>query len=252
MSLSLSRGIDTLCLINDLSAVLPSDVARHLSIPRATVYRILQTLVEKGLVYQHEGDRRFRMTMKVNSLSSGFGFEDYLAEISRPLLNELTEHFIWPTAFVTIEGNDLIIRENTDYRSPLAIEQFDIGFRMSVLDSASGQCILAFMEPAEREEVLIRLKSKVANEQSMCKYLQSIEQVRLRGYAIHHRQRKYHRQRKASDITAIAVPIVCKNHSVTAMTLRYARTAVSQDLAIKEFLPLLYEKSKQLVHQADS
>ena len=245
MSLSLSRGIDTLRLINHLHAVLPGDVTKHLNIPRATVYRILGTLVEKGLLYRQDGDGRYRMTTKVSGLSSGFSPEDRLAEISRPLLKELTEHFTWPVTLATIEGSDLIIRENTDYSSPLAVEQFNVGFKMSVLESASGQCILAFMVPEQREKVLAQLKSETNRKQVLAKRPLNIKKIRAQGFAINYRSRKI------SDMTAIAVPVICNDYFVAAMTVRYARAAIPEALAIKQFIPLLYEKSKQLAHQID-
>ena len=151
---SLSRGLDILNLLNIRDSATPAELAQELNIPRATVYRLLETMADKNFIYRHSSDNRFRMTDKVRTLSDGFTEEDHMANIARDSLNEITEELVWPVSLATISGIDLIVRENTDRLSPLAVEQFTIGSRMPILSSASGICILAFMEPKARNIVL--------------------------------------------------------------------------------------------------
>ena len=75
---SLSRGLDVLTLLNRRDSISASEFASELKIPRATVYRILETLTEKGMVYQHKADQRFRITGKVRTLSDGFTDEAHI------------------------------------------------------------------------------------------------------------------------------------------------------------------------------
>ena len=78
---SLSRGLEILTLLNRRDSASAGEFARELGIPRATVYRILETLCEKDLIHQHESDQRFRITSKVRTLSDGFTDEDHNADI---------------------------------------------------------------------------------------------------------------------------------------------------------------------------
>jgi IclR family mhp operon transcriptional activator len=83
---SLSRGLDIIYFLNQHHSASPTELATELKVPRATVHRILQTLKEKGYVYQHGSDRKFRLTYRVLSLSQGFSDEDYMANLGMDVM----------------------------------------------------------------------------------------------------------------------------------------------------------------------
>lgn len=233
---SLSRGLDVLILLNRRDSLSASELARELKIPRATVYRILETLTEKGLIDQHNVDQRYRITQKVRVLSDGFTDEDHIAHLSRPFLKRVTRKLSWPVAIVTVSGVDLVIRDNTDDLSPLAIENFSSGYRMPILHTASGICILAYMSSARRNVILDtlaemgRTHDKIVHQRELLK--RKFSEIRHRGFSVHHRHRQH------SDLTAISVPIMPENDEVRgAVTIRYARTAMNLTTAAQTFVP---------------
>jgi len=235
---SLSRGLDVLVLLNRRDSVSASEFASELKIPRATVYRILETLSDKGLVYQHKTDHRFRITRKVRVLSDGFTDEDHIAHISRPFLKKVTKKLDWPVALATISGVDLIIRENTDRMSPLAIENFSSGYRMPILHTASGICILAYTNTSRQKVILDTLAEMNRKRDQIVHQRMALDrkfrEVRSRGFSIHHRRRRY------SDLTAISVPILPVEDEVRgAVTIRYARTAMKISVALQKFVPVI-------------
>lgn len=244
---SLSRGLDILKLLNIRDSVTPAEIAQELNIPRATVYRLLETMADKNFIYRHSSDNRFRMTDKVRTLSDGFTEEDHMANIARDSLNEITEELVWPVSLATISGIDLIVRENTDKLSPLAVEQFTIGSRMPILSSASGICILAFMEPKARYIILDTIATANRpqdhhghNLNNLNKLNELFNSTRQLGYSVHHRQRNI------SDMTAIAVPIHAQSRVRGALTLRYARSALPMQDALVKFVPTLIKVAEGL------
>jgi len=245
---SLSRGLDILILLNRRDSVSASEFASELSIPRATVYRILETLSDKGLVYQHQSDQRFRITPKVRTLSDGFTDQDHIGHISRPFLRRVTKKLSWPVALATISGVDLIIRENTDKLSPLAIENFSSGYRMSILHTASGICILAFMN-ANRQNVILSTLAEMDQKTELIAVQRrtldrKFREIRQRGFSIHHRHRQH------SDLTAISVPILLNGDEVRgAVTIRYARTAMKLEVALQTFMPVLTEAADGIANR---
>jgi IclR family mhp operon transcriptional activator len=237
---SLSRGLDILTLLNRRDSISASEFASELEIPRATVYRILETLAEKGMVYQHESDQRFRITRKVRTLSDGFTDEDHIAHISRPFMRRVTKKLKWPVALATISGVDLIIRENTDKYSPLALESFSSGYRMPILHTASGACILAHTGEARRNVILDTLTNMNREHDTVVHQRDNLdrklEEIKRRGFSVHHRHREH------SDLTAISVPILlADDHARGALTIRYARTAMKLPEAVQQFLPIITE-----------
>lgn len=233
---SLGRGLDILTLLNTRDSASASEIAQELNAPRATVYRILDTLTEKGFIYQHTSDGRFRITLKVRRLSDGFTNEDHMANISRPFLSRVTRKYSWPVTLATISGIDLIVRENTDQESPLATEQFTIGYRMPILRTASGLCILAYMTSNRRNVILKTIGEADPKYREIVGQRRTLEkklnEIKSQGYSVNHRPRR------VSDLTAISAPILTGPNAVRgAVTIRYARTVMKLPEAVHKFLP---------------
>jgi IclR family transcriptional regulator, mhp operon transcriptional activator len=231
---SLSNGLEVLTYLNRLDSATASELASQLSIPRATVYRILSTLCDKGFVYQHPDDQRFHMTPKVRVLSDGYTDQDQLSAISRPYLLNLTKILRWPVALACIEGVELVLRDNTDKASPLAIEHFSSGYRVPLLGSASGPCILANLGIERQLDILMVLNKigrlREQSSEDIPHIIHGLKVVRKQGYSIHRRQRNksYVGYMRISDLTSISVPIIEEQtkEAIGAITIRYATDAL--------------------------
>jgi len=250
---SLSNGLEILIYLNRRDTASAGELSTELSIPRATVYRILSTLVEKGFVYQHPDDQLFHMTPKVRVLSDGYTDEDRLASISRPYLLNLTKILRWPVALACIEGVELVLRDNTDKASPLAIEHFSSGYRVPLLGSASGPCILANLPILRQRDILTVLnKTGRLHDQSdndITHIIHGLKKIKKQGYSIHSRQRakNYVGYIRISDLTSISVPIAGQtNDAVGAITIRYATDALTREKALDDFMPLMEKTASDI------
>ena len=88
--------------------------------PRATVYRLLQTLFEEGYIGRGTADDRFHLRLKVRGLSEGFEDEQWITAIAGPALLELTRRTAWPCDVSTLDGLKLVIHETTYTSSSLS------------------------------------------------------------------------------------------------------------------------------------
>lgn len=247
---SLSRGLDIIAIFNKRDSASASEISKELNMPRSTVYRILETLVEKEFIYQHSSDRRFRLTQKVRSLSDGYTDEDHMANISRKFLEKFTQKHDWPTTLATISGIDIVVRENTDQQSPFAAEQFTIGYRMPILETASGLCILSYMPKKRRDLILDTLAKTNDDFKKIVKNTVALENKFLKitnqGYAVNNRTRRF------DDQTAISVPIITEKDSVRgALTVRYSKSAIALDQAVEKFVPSLIKASQGIASRID-
>ena len=235
---SLSRALDILTIFNKRDSASASEIASELKIPRSSVYRILETLIDKDFIYQHKSDRRFRLSQKIRTLSDGYTEEDHMANISRSFLEGFTKKHNWPATLATLSGLSIVVRENTDLQSPLAVEEFTIGYRMAILDTASGYCILAHMA-ADRRRILLEMLAKtvpgeMTKASSSSGFKKEMENIRRAGFAVRDRTRRY------DDQTAISVPIMISEDDVKgALTVRYSKSAYPLEKAIGMFLPSL-------------
>lgn len=245
MSRSLTRGLEVLALLNTRESASVADLGQRLKIPRASLYRVLEALVEAGYIYQHRSDHRYRLTLQVLTLSEGFSDGQHLASIARPFLALVTQKLKWPVSFGTLSGLDLVVRENTDDESPLATDKFKIGYRMPLLTTATGLCILAHFDAPSRDAVLSALaerESKSAlNGRERAALDLRLRDVRRCGYAM------YDRRRQRTEATSIAVPVVGADGGVHgAITLRFAKAAVRQAVAVSTFVPVLAEAAARI------
>ena len=253
---SLSNGLEILIFLNKRNSASASELSQKLGIPRATVYRILNTLKEKGFVYKHPDNHRYYMTPKVKALSDGYRDGDQLAILSRPYLLNITETLRWPVALACISGVELILRDNTDKISPLAIEHFSNGYPVPILGCASGPCILAHLSLAKQRDILNVLHDtghlQEQTNESVEEIIGSLKTIRKQGYSMHSRQRNksYVGYTRISDLTSLSVPIIKKNkQSIGAITIRYATPAVTKEKALQDFLPVMVKTASSIIER---
>ncbi len=251
MPRSLSRGLEILAFLNKAESASILEVSKALAIPRATLYRILETLVSDGYLEQHRSDHRFRLTPRVRELSEGFSDAQLLASIARPFLSLVTQKLSWPVSLGALHGLDVVIRENTDDLSPLATDRFNVGYRMPLLTTATGLCILAHIDLASRNAMLAALAERDAKAALGTRARATLEKklasVRGQGFA------SYDRLRQRTVATSIAVPIVDAGDNVrAAVTLRYAKDAVPAATAVREFVPVLQQAAERIATRIPS
>jgi IclR family mhp operon transcriptional activator len=151
---SFARGLSVLSALNRHGSATALSLARETGIPRATVYRLLQTLLDEGYVGRGTADDHFHLRLKVQSLSEGFDDEQWIVTIAAPALVDLTRRISWPCDISTLDGLKMVIHDTTHRIAPLSIDRNMIGKEMPVLGSASGLAYISFAPREERETLL--------------------------------------------------------------------------------------------------
>ncbi|HSN72718.1 MAG TPA: helix-turn-helix domain-containing protein [Steroidobacteraceae bacterium] len=241
---ALARGLKVLTVLNSGDGSTVSEIALATRLPRTTVYRVLETLAEEGYVTRDESDERYRLTILVRGLSDGFDDEAWVTQIAKPYIFELGREIVWPVSIATISGTSMLVRQTTDHASPLAVERYAPGYRLPVLESAAGLAFLAFCPASQRETLLDVLARSEQQEQAPVGDRQTLErqldEVRTQGFAV------YHRPRRVSDRTSLAVPILAEDRVLALLVVRYARTAIPLPQAVQRFVPRMREMAVQI------
>ncbi|MBV8576332.1 MAG: helix-turn-helix domain-containing protein [Acetobacteraceae bacterium] len=154
---SFARGLAVLEALNRHGSATALTLARESGIPRATVYRLLQTLLDDGYVGRGTADDRFHLHLKVRRLSEGFADEQWISAIAGPVIEELTRRLSWPCDVSTLAGLKMVIHETTHRIAPLSIDRNMVGQELPILGSASGLAYIAFAPKGERETLLALL-----------------------------------------------------------------------------------------------
>jgi len=241
---ALVRGLDALTTLNLRNGSTVSEIAHQIRLPRTTTYRILETLTHAGYVYRDPTDDRYRLTIRVHCLADGFDDDAWVTQIARPCVDDLGRELMWPVAFASLSGTQMLVRETTDHRSPLAIERFSPGVRLPLLVTAAGRAHLAFCPAAQREsllEILRRSGSEVDRlAQNRGELDKILEETRQRGYAsaVH--------AKRVSDEISMAVPILVEDQVLAAVVVRFAEKAVPFRTAVERFIPRLRDAAQKI------
>jgi IclR family transcriptional regulator, mhp operon transcriptional activator len=241
---ALLRGLEVLHVLNRHNVATVSEVASAIDLPRTTTYRILETLCTAGYAYRAASDDRYRLTILVRGLSDGFDDEAWVTQIARPYLYELCRELVWPVAIATLSGSSMLVRQTTDHKSPLAVEKRGPGFRVSILNSASGLAYLAFCPKEQRDNLLdVLAQSKKTEDQpakNRNKVYESLVETRKNGFSV------WKRSRRVADETSFSVPVMAEERLLAVLTLRFASTAISEADAIDKFVPKLRAVAKNI------
>jgi IclR family mhp operon transcriptional activator len=115
------RGLEALQELNRHNGATVTDIAKAVKLPRTTAYRVLETLCVAGFAVRDPSDDRYRLTIRVRSLSDGFDDEAWVRDIAKPLITKLGKEVVWPLAISTLHGTSMLVRETTDKDSPLEL-----------------------------------------------------------------------------------------------------------------------------------
>jgi IclR family transcriptional regulator, mhp operon transcriptional activator len=234
---ALVRGLDALTMLNLRNGATVSEAAQQIRLPRTTTYRILETLTHAGYVYRDPADDRYRLTIMVHRLADGFDDDAWVTQIARPCIDELGKDVLWPVAVASLSGTQMLVRETTDHRSPLAVERISAGMRLPLLVTAVGRAHLAFCPAQQREFLLEILRRSTSDSDKLAQNRAELDRIlddtRARGYAsaVH--------TRRVSDEITMAVPVVLEDRVLAAVVVRFAEKAVPFKIAVERFVPKL-------------
>jgi IclR family transcriptional regulator, mhp operon transcriptional activator len=235
---ALIRGLEALTVLNLRDGATVSEVAQEIHLPRTTVYRILETLCNAGFVFRDASDDRYRLTVMVRALSSGFDDEAWVTRIAKPLIEELGREIVWPVSIATLLGTTMVVRETTDHSTPLAIERYSAGYRAPLLASATGRAYLSFCPAPQRDTLIDILARSGKEEDRLARPPRSdlpriLAEIRAQGYAA------VSRTRRLIEEVGISVPILLQERVLACLAVRFAASAVAQRTGIERFVPKL-------------
>jgi DNA-binding IclR family transcriptional regulator len=132
-------------------------VARETGIPRSSLYRVLDVLVEQGFVSHLRDQHRYGLGVASFELGSAYTRQQPLRWIARGSLERLVASTREHAHFATLHGRDVLylIEERAPARAPLVTE---VGIRLPAHLTASGLAILAAM-PARQVAAIFPSRS---------------------------------------------------------------------------------------------
>lgn len=153
--------------------------------PKATLFRILQTLVKLGYVDQDHVGSRYALTLRMYDLGRGSGHED-LRQAALPIMQSLHDQFDETVNLGVLEGLEILYIHYIETTHALRW-QVRPGVRDPFHCTALGRAIVAHMSPERQEKLLQRIAVDPRTTPSP-KSREDVERIlaetRERGWAI--------------------------------------------------------------------
>ncbi|MFD2782072.1 helix-turn-helix domain-containing protein [Novosphingobium pokkalii] len=163
---ALERGLDVLLQVQARRAASLHEMHVALGLPKATLLRMLQTLGQKGLIWQRLADGAYLPHVDARARSQALTLE-HVAEVASPWLKALSTRVSWPSVLAMprldhmeiVETNSPLFRLDSATLGP-------VGVKLSYIHTATGRAYLAACREDERDAIIARLRPRHPQEGS--------------------------------------------------------------------------------------
>jgi IclR family mhp operon transcriptional activator len=235
---AIRRGLDVLQAINRFGSLRLIDISSATGLPYPTVFRVVETLVDAGMVELEPGRRRYRPTALVQTLSRGYRDELALVTLARPHIVALCRDVGWPITICSRVGNSMMVRDSTHKLTTLTFNDYAAGYTLPLLECSVGKAYLAHCSDEERSIIVSsiqRLDSPPDRRAQLMLGHDSvlIEETRAAGFATH-----AYNQYTANPgrTSSLAVPVYMRGKLVGALGLVFFSTSMSMSSAIAAYV----------------
>lgn len=152
--MAMARGLDVLrAFAADDEWLGNQDLAQRTGLPRPTVTRATNTLVEAGFLEPDLSSQKFRLGPAVLLLAGRVTRFAAIRQVIRPVMQALAQETGASIGAVHVERGELVYFEYCRANAPVALS-LTVGSRSALLNAAAGSAVLAEAAPAERERIL--------------------------------------------------------------------------------------------------
>ncbi|OWZ84936.1 IclR family transcriptional regulator [Natranaerobius trueperi] len=211
---SVSRSLDLLSLFLEHKQELGvSQISKKLGVYKSTTHRLLDTLKEKGFVYQNPITQKYWLGVKNFSLGMLYQNKLVLTELSYPYLKELSEQW-HETIHLAIldesEKPEVVVLEKVKTNHLLTFSP-PIGSTTPAHCSGVGKVLLAYSSPDTtnnlfKSNIQRFTDTTITKKDDLKTELEKIKEV---GYAID-------REELEKGLSCFAVPVFSRDNEVVA------------------------------------
>ena len=207
-----------------------ADLARKVSLPKATVYRILSTLEGRGYL-DRSADGTYRLAKKLFDLQRTVPLEQTLHRVAQPVMERLVESCKETVNLGILDAGEVVVINTVE--SPQAVRMSSkIGNRRYLHSTAIGKVLLAGM-PDKEVQRLLRLKGtpKLTDQTlaSKAAVTEEVARVRQEGWALDNQENEIEGRCIGAPITGPAGQVIAAlsiSGPVFRMDLERARALV--------------------------
>jgi DNA-binding IclR family transcriptional regulator len=204
--------------------------------PKATLYRLLQTLTNQNMLEYDEDHQTYSLGMRLVRLAHGAWTQSSLAPIARPHLDRLSADVSHTIHLAQLDNAQVLYVDKRNAAQP--IEMFSAAGKVGpAYCTGVGKAMLAFLSPEDQRRAIALQSFHPFTPQTRADaqaLLADLEEIRTRGYA-------FDREEHEPGIICIAQPILARSGRVLgALSITGSTRDISLE-ALERLAPKLSE-----------
>lgn len=239
-------NLRTLMLLEHLGGgaetISPAELGRRIGLPKQTVHRLCNTLVEEGFLVRAESDGGLRPGRRAREMASAILHASSAHIARRQVLLGLAEEIGETINFVVPEDQGMSYKDRVETNWAIRI-QLPVGSHVPFHCTASGKTFLSTLPGPQRRRLVhaIRLEGLTPNTITDPRaLLDDLERIARRGYALDDEE-------MIEGMVAAAVPVRDpQGRYVASLACHGPVQRISISRAAEELAPKLAEASKTL------
>lgn len=239
---ALARGLQVLQVLQTSRGMSLAALHGRTGVPKASLLRILKTLMEQGFIWQRMLDEAWVPSFSLAETAGRMDRDQQLVEVASPILEALTGQVEWPSVLAVPRLSHMEVIETNAARAYFdKIALGPMGFQVNMLRSASGRAFLAFCEAPAREAVLQTLRRSDRKGDRLAQSAGYVEgalaETRAQGYGLRDPDfgGDFDEGRSVADDgrESLAVPIRLAGHVPGTLNITWARKVHKRERAVE-------------------
>ena len=216
-----------------------------MGLARTTAERVILTLESEGFVERITDGKRYSLAPRILALSGAYSREDQLINIATPLLFEKTREIGWPLAIAVPLGERMSVRVTTDPATALWLHKRHVGSDIAMAAGSGGIVHLAFLDEAQREELIEMLRQSDDPAQALAR-----DRIALDRYLEAARRDGFSLGMETGQERAASVPLLDHGRIRAVLVMIYMARAVRKQELLTRFVPDLKALAAEIERRA--
>src|SRR5579863_1918179 len=163
-----------------------AEISRKLRIPKSSASYILRTLEKQNYLNRDPLTGKYRVGLKILSLSRGALSGIDVREVALPVMRHLMEKTNLTCHLAILDGPDAVYIEKVEPTGFIRMDTW-VGRRMRVHATSVGKALVAYIPQDELEQILRKAGMEKRTPKTITtlpRLLKELEKVRVQGYAV--------------------------------------------------------------------
>ncbi|MFC3182046.1 IclR family transcriptional regulator [Cypionkella sinensis] len=243
---TVGKALDVLETVAALAPVRFSDLLARGGYPKATLYRLLQTLTHQGMLAYDEARGSYSLGLRLVRLAHGAWAQSSLAPLARRALDDLAAATGETVHLAQMDQGQVLYVDKRNAARPL--EMFSQAGKVGpAYCTGVGKAMLAFMPEAALNDALARQSFHPFTARTMdsAGLMQELAAIRARGYAFDNEEHE-------AGIICVAAPIRVRSGRMIGAVSITSSTARSTLQGLEAQAAQVMQAASEIAAEAES